>query len=71
MVGIRQRGQGTGQLIALLALLEQPRLQHHLGQLLDEQRHPIGLGYHLLDDLGWQGLPVGHPVGHLRRLLTR
>jgi hypothetical protein len=51
--GNRQRRQGPGQLIALCPLLEQPRLQHHLGQFLHEQRHPIGLGHHLLHDLGW------------------
>ena len=52
-------------------LLEQAGLQHHLGQLLHKQRHPVGLGYHLRHDLRWQRLAVGHTVGHLRRLLTR
>jgi hypothetical protein len=66
--GNRQRWEETGELVALLALLEQPRLQHHLGQLLDKQRHPIGLGHHLLHDLGWQDLAARHPVGHLGRL---
>ena len=66
--GNRQRGQGPGELIVLLTLLEQPGLQHHLGQLLDKQRHAIGLGDYLLDHLGWQGLAVRHPASHLGRL---
>ena len=69
--GNRQRGQGPGQLVALLPLLEQPGLQHHLGQLFDKQRHPIGLGHHLLDHLGGQRLAVRHPAGHLRGLAPR
>jgi hypothetical protein len=51
--------------------LEQARLQHHLGQLLDKQRHPIGLGDDLLDHLGRQGLAVCHMADHLRGLATR
>jgi hypothetical protein len=38
--GNRQRRQEPGELIALLSLLEQPRLQHHHHQLLHKQRHP-------------------------------
>ena len=69
--GNRQRGQGPGQRIALLPLLEQAGLQHHLGQLLHKQRHPIGLGHHLLDHLGGQRLAVRHPADHLRGLAPR
>src|SRR5262249_34395023 len=67
----RQRWEGTGQLIAVLALLEQAGLQHHLGQLLHKQRHPIGLRYHLPYDLRRQRLAVRYPAGHLRRLVPR
>ena len=36
-------GAAARQRIAILPLLEQAELQHHLGQLFDKQRHPIGL----------------------------
>ena len=62
--GNRQRGQRLGQLIALLPLLEQPGLEHHLGQLLDKQRHAIGLGHDLRHNLRRQGLAVRHLGDH-------
>ena len=65
MVGIASGGQGPGQRIALRLLLEQTGLQDHLGQLLDKQWHPIGLGHHLLEDLRRQRLAVCHPAGQL------
>ena len=68
--GDGQRGQGSGQLIALLSLLEQPGLQHHLGQLFDKQGHAIGLGHNLRDDGGWQGLAVCHLADHLHGLVA-
>src|SRR3989454_9834300 len=37
------------------SVLEQPGLQYHLCQLFHKQGHPIGLCYHLLDHLEWQG----------------
>jgi hypothetical protein len=49
--GDGQRVQGPGQRIALVPLLEQARLQHHLGQLLHKQGYPIRLGHDLLDHL--------------------
>ena len=64
----RQRGEEPGQLIALGLLLEQAGLQHHLRQLFDKQRHPIGLGHDLLDDLRGQGLAVGDLADHLHGL---
>ena len=69
--GNRQRRQGTGELVAVLPFLEQPGLQHHLGQLLDKQRHAIGLGHDLRHDLGGQGLAVCDPPDHLCRLVMR
>ena len=69
--GNGQRGQGPGQLIALLPLLEQAGFQHHLGQLLHKQRHAIGLGHHLLHHLGGQRLAVRHPAGQLGGLAPR
>ena len=67
----RQGRQGTGQAVAVLALLEQAGLQHHLGQFLDKQGHAIGLGHDLLDHLRWQGFTVGHLADHLRGLAPR
>src|SRR5262249_20525989 len=46
-------------------------LQHHLSQLLHEQRHPIGLGYNLGDPLRGEGLAVRYPADDLRGLWTR
>ena len=37
-----------------LGFPEQPRFQHHLGQLFDEQGDAIGLDYHLLVHVGRQ-----------------
>ncbi len=69
--GNRQWGQGPGQLVAVFPLLEQPRLQYHLGQLLHKQRHPIGLGHDLLEHVLRQRLAVRHSAGQLRRLAPR
>ena len=69
--GNGQGRQGPGQLIALRPLLEQPGLQHHLGELFDKQRHPIGLGHHVLDHLSGQRLAVCHPAGQLGGLAPR
>jgi hypothetical protein len=47
-----QCGQGPVQHQAPVALLEHPGFEHRLGQLLDEQRHTVGLGDDLVEDLG-------------------
>jgi hypothetical protein len=64
--GNGQRRQGAGQPIALRPLLQQAGLQHHRGSLFHKQRHPIGLGHHLFDDLRRQHLALNHPLGPLR-----
>ena len=64
----RQRRQRPGQGVAVALLLEQPGLEHGLGQLLDEQRHPVRLGHDLLQHLGRQRLAARHPLGHGRDL---
>ena len=66
--GNRQGGQGPGERVAVLLLLEQAGFQYHLGQLFHKQRHPIGFGDDLLDHLGRQDLPVGHLADHLHGL---
>ena len=66
--GNRQRRQRPRQRIALRLLLEQAGLQDHLGQFLDKQRHPIGLGHHLLDHLRRECLVARHPARHLHGL---
>ena len=43
----RERRQGAGELIAVAGVREQAGFEHRLGQLLDEQRHAVGLGYDL------------------------
>jgi hypothetical protein len=55
------RQQRTGQLVVIARVLEQARLEHRLGQLLDEQRHAVGLGHDLRRDLVRQGLVPDHP----------
>ena len=47
----RHRRQGTGERIALRLLVQHVRLQQHLGELFDEQRHPIGPGDNVRDHL--------------------
>ena len=51
----------------VLCLVDQPGFQDHLDELFDEQRHPIGLGDHLLKDLRRERLTVcevGHELLH-------
>ena len=43
---------------------EQPRLQHHLGQLFHKQRHSIGLGHKLPEHLGRQRLTSCDSLDH-------
>jgi hypothetical protein len=45
--GNRERGQRAGQLVAVAGILQEPRLEHRLGQLIDEKRHAVSLGYNL------------------------
>ena len=41
--GYRERRQRASQLVVVAGVREQARFQHRLGQLLDEQRHAVGL----------------------------
>ena len=50
--GDRQRGQWARQVVAVLLLLEQARLQHHFGQFFHEQRHAVSLAHDFLQHGG-------------------
>jgi hypothetical protein len=60
--GNRERRQRAGQLVAVARVPEEAGLEHRLGQLLDEQRHAVGLGHELRGDLVRQGLSPDDPV---------
>ena len=60
----RERRQQAGELEMVARGDEQTRLQHHLGQLLDEQRHAVGARDDLLEDLGRQSPGAGDPRDH-------
>jgi hypothetical protein len=62
--GDRQRRQRAGQLVPVADVPEQARLQHRLGQLLDEQRHPVRPGQDLVEHLRRQRLAPGQPLDH-------
>ncbi len=57
----RERWQRPGQLVVVARVREQARFEHRLGQLLDEQRHAVGLGHDLRRDLVRQRLVPDHP----------
>ena len=59
---MRERRQRPGQLVMVAGVGEQARLEHGLGQLLDEQRHAVGLGHDLRRDLVRQRLGADHPL---------
>ena len=42
---------GPRQHIAVAGIVEQPAFEHRLGQLLDEQRHAVGVRDDLAQDL--------------------
>ena len=58
----RERRQRAGQLVVVARVREQARFEHRLGQLLDEQRHAVGLGHDLRRDLVRQRLVPDHPL---------
>jgi hypothetical protein len=63
----RRDGQGRergGEFVAVAGIGEQARLEHRLGQLLDEQRHPVGACYDLLEHLGRQSLATCDSFDH-------
>ena len=49
---------------AAVGLAQQPRLEDHLRQLLDEERHAVGLADDVLDDLGRQRAPAREARHH-------
>ena len=59
-----ERRQGSGEPIALGVLDQDARFQHCLGEFLDEQRVPVGLGDDLFHHFGGQHAPAGHPRDH-------
>ena len=61
VAGIASGGSGTGRAHSGPSRSwSKPGFQHHLGQLLHKQRHPIGPGHHLLHDLRRERLAVRH-----------
>ena len=60
-----ERRQGPVEPIAVGVLDQDARLQHRLGELLDEQRVSVGLGDDLFHHFGRQHAPPGHPRDHV------
>jgi hypothetical protein len=60
-IGNGQQGERLQQLIMVLPLPQQARLQHHLGQLFDKQGDAIGLSHHVPAHLGRQRLARRQP----------
>jgi len=59
-----ERRQGTDENVAVAFLSQQPGLQDHLGQLLDEQRHPISPGQDLREHFSGQCLAARELFNH-------
>ena len=55
-----ERRQGPRQLVAVAEVPEEAGLEHELGELLGEERHPVGLGDDLIEHLLGQRLAPGH-----------
>ena len=66
----REFGDRALQHIAMPGVLDETALDHHGGQFLDEQRHPVGLGDDLPHQLVGQRFAAGHLVGHGRDIAT-
>ena len=60
----RQRRQWPVEPIALGVLDEDARFQHRLGEFLDEQRVPVGLGDDLFHHFSGRHAAAGHPRHH-------
>jgi hypothetical protein len=61
----RQGRQRTGELVAIARGDQQSRFEHHLGQLLDEQRYAVGALGDLLEDVGRNSPAVADPRDHV------
>ncbi len=70
-VGMASAGSGLVQRVLIAVLVQQSRLQHRLGQLLDEQRHAVGVGHDLLEDFRRQQPAPGHLGYQIRPLAPR
>ena len=64
------KGELAGQHIVVLCRVDQPGFQDHLHELFDKQRHPVGLGDHLLKDLRRERLAVCEVRHDLLHLMT-
>ena len=62
--GNGERRQGSIEAIAFCLLDEDAGFQHRLGQFLNEQRVPVGLGDDLFHHFGGQHAPAGHLRDH-------
>ena len=67
-VGDGQGRQRPRQGVTVALVPEQPRLEHRLGQLLDEQRHPVRLRHDTVQEFRRERLAPGDPPDHRRRL---
>ena len=59
-VGMASDGQRGLQRVLIARLAQQSRLEHRLGQLLDKQRHPVGVRHDLLEHLRRQRPALRH-----------
>ena len=64
----RQRRQRAVERVTPVLLAQQAAFDNGLGQLLEEQRHAVGAGEDLLEDLGRQRLAAGRPLDQGRAL---
>ncbi len=60
----RDRRQGTIGHIGVIGGPQGAAVEHGAGDLLDEQRHPVGVVHDLAQDRLGQALSAGHPLDH-------
>ena len=70
VAGIASGGRGR-ELVVVAGVAKQAGLEHRLGQLLDEQRHAVGLGHDLLQRPRPAGPVAPTTRGHHGRALSR
>ena len=61
----RARRQRARQEVAIARVLQEARLEHGLGQLLDKQRYAVGALDDVLEHLVRKRFPAGHPADEL------
>src|SRR3954468_8401709 len=64
----QRRQQRLLELVVVIPVHEQARLDHHLGQFLNEQRHAVGFGQNLIEHLPRESLTAGYTLDHLPAL---